>query len=72
MYVDSQAPKIPHTQRALDYFDIALLPVYQNRWRSIRLALLSKQKYVAVVNSFADCEHIVEDFYVSSCLFCVF
>lgn len=55
--------KITNTGRALEYFDTALPPVYQNRWPSIRLALLSKQKYVSVLNNFADCQSTIEDFH---------
>ncbi|XP_063842599.1 5-methylcytosine rRNA methyltransferase NSUN4-like isoform X1 [Scylla paramamosain] len=55
--------KVTNVDRALQYFDIAMPPVYQARWPSIRLALLSKQRYVALLNNFADCDHIIEDLY---------
>ncbi|KAG0718240.1 5-methylcytosine rRNA methyltransferase NSUN4 [Chionoecetes opilio] len=56
-----RAAKVTNVDRALEYFDTALPPVYGSRWPSIRLALLSKQKYVAVLNNFADHEPIIEE-----------
>lgn len=53
--------------RTQEYFDTAYPPVYRRQWPSIRLALLSKQKYMAVVNNFANFEPTEEDFQVSSC-----
>ena len=39
---------------ALQYFDTYYKPLYGDRWPSVRLALLSQQKYCAVVNNFGD------------------
>ncbi|XP_068231537.1 5-methylcytosine rRNA methyltransferase NSUN4 isoform X2 [Palaemon carinicauda] len=50
----TKTPKVLNTQRALEYFDIAYPPIYGSRWPSIRLALLSKPKYISVVNNFTD------------------
>ena len=40
-------------QFALDHFDLHYKPVYDLQWPSIRIALLSKSKYCALVNNFA-------------------
>ncbi|KAK7076773.1 5-methylcytosine rRNA methyltransferase nsun4 [Halocaridina rubra] len=59
-YKKKKTPKVTNTMRALDYFDIAYPPVYGMRWPSIRLALLSKPKYISVVNNFANHEEVVK------------
>ena len=41
------------TKRALEHFDRFYPPYYQNLWKSMRIALLSEQKYCAVINNFA-------------------
>ncbi|VDN03188.1 unnamed protein product [Thelazia callipaeda] len=41
------------TMIALDNFDFYYGPVYGNRWPSIRLALLTPNKYFAILNKFA-------------------
>ncbi|XP_042872301.1 5-methylcytosine rRNA methyltransferase NSUN4-like [Penaeus japonicus] len=58
----SREPKVTNSQRALEYFDIAYAPVYGTRWPSIRLALLSKPKYMAVLNNFASYDETIERF----------
>ncbi|XP_063585289.1 5-methylcytosine rRNA methyltransferase NSUN4-like [Penaeus indicus] len=58
----NREPKVTNSQRALEYFDIAYAPVYGTRWPSVRLALLSKPKYVAVLNNFASYNETVERF----------
>jgi len=40
-------------QLAINHFDIHYKPVYDLQWPSIRVALLSKSKHCALVNSFA-------------------
>lgn len=55
-------PKVTNTQRALEYFDVAYAPVYGTRWPSVRLALLSKPKYIAVLNNFASYEETIDRF----------
>lgn len=39
---------------ALENFDEFYKPLYGQKWASIRLALLSQQKYCAIVNNFSD------------------
>ena len=39
---------------ALQYFDTYYKPVYGPLWPSMRIALLSQQKYCALINNFAD------------------
>ncbi|XP_062546668.1 5-methylcytosine rRNA methyltransferase NSUN4 [Armigeres subalbatus] len=53
----SQAQKKQFTKdRALENFDDFYGQVFGNRWKSIRVALLSEHKYMALVNQFGDCE----------------
>lgn len=40
--------------RALDHFDNSYSLIYGKKWNSIRVALLTKHKSVALVNNFAD------------------
>ncbi|XP_047490722.1 5-methylcytosine rRNA methyltransferase NSUN4-like [Penaeus chinensis] len=58
----NREPKVTNSQRALEYFDIAYAPVYGTRWPSVRLALLSKPKYVAVLNNFASYDETIKRF----------
>ncbi|CAL4070673.1 unnamed protein product, partial [Meganyctiphanes norvegica] len=51
-----------NTERALQYFDTAYPPVYGSRWPSIRLALLSKHKYIALINNFGNYEDTIKRF----------
>ncbi|XP_050393189.1 5-methylcytosine rRNA methyltransferase NSUN4 [Patella vulgata] len=44
------------SERALVYFDTYYKPVYKNLWPSIRVSLLSGQKYGALVNNFSNCD----------------
>lgn len=57
-----KAPRVTNTKRALEYFDVAYPPIYGSRWPSIRLALLSKSKYISVVNNFANYDKTIEKF----------
>lgn len=43
--------KLPR-ELALDHFDLYYKPVFHQLWPSIRIALLSRRKYCAVVNNF--------------------
>lgn len=52
--------KINNTDRALSNFDDFYANVYGNRWRSMRLAMLCKHKYIAMVNNFGDPDKISE------------
>ena len=47
------------TQLALEHFDTYYEPVFNDKWPSVRLALLSQQKYCALVNNFADSSETV-------------
>lgn len=47
--------------KALEHFDDFYGSVYGNRWKSIRVALLSEHKYVALVNNFGDTETTIQD-----------
>lgn len=53
----SRAQKKQFTKdRALENFDDFYGQVFGNRWKSIRVALLTEHKYMALVNQFGDCE----------------
>ncbi|XP_046334446.1 5-methylcytosine rRNA methyltransferase NSUN4-like isoform X2 [Haliotis rufescens] len=45
-----------HTSLALEHFDTFYKPMYGEMWPSIRVALLSQQKYCALVNNYSDHE----------------
>ena len=44
--------------RALEHFDDLYEKVYEKAWPSIRLGLLSQQKYVAIINNYSDKDKI--------------
>lgn len=44
------------SELALSYFDTYYKPVYGPLWPSMRIAMLSQQKYCALINNFADSE----------------
>ena len=46
--------------KALESFDDFYGSVYGNRWKSIRAALLTPHKYVALVNNFGDTEQTID------------
>ncbi|XP_067674691.1 5-methylcytosine rRNA methyltransferase NSUN4-like [Haliotis asinina] len=46
----------PHSSLALEHFDTFYKPVYGEAWPSIRVALMSQQKYSALVNNYSDWE----------------
>lgn len=52
--------KIFPKHRALEHFDDFYKSVFGDKWPSIRVALLSPQKYVALVNNFGDTEKTCE------------
>jgi 5-methylcytosine rRNA methyltransferase NSUN4 len=52
--------RITTTDRALTNFDEFYGNVYGNRWKSMRLALLCKHKYIAMVNNYGDPDKIGE------------
>jgi 5-methylcytosine rRNA methyltransferase NSUN4 len=45
--------------RALQNFDDFYSTVFGNRWKSIRIALLTEHKYIALVNNFGDTEKTI-------------
>lgn len=51
----TQKRKSP-SELALSYFDTYYKPVYGRLWPSMRIAMLSQQKYCALVNNFANSE----------------
>ncbi len=54
--------------RALDHFDKAYSIVYGKKWNSIRAALLTKNKSVALVNNFADPEETSQELELSGAI----
>ncbi|XP_046405694.1 5-methylcytosine rRNA methyltransferase NSUN4 isoform X2 [Ischnura elegans] len=53
------AKKKTAKDKALLHFDELYKSIYGSEWPSIRLALLSQQKYCAVVNNFSDSEETI-------------
>ncbi|XP_030063178.1 5-cytosine rRNA methyltransferase NSUN4 [Microcaecilia unicolor] len=68
-------PRIPCTRLALQNFDMNYGLQFGDRWPSIRISLLSEQKYCALINNFAQSEKVIEklelltarDFIYESC-----
>ncbi|KAL5010298.1 hypothetical protein ScPMuIL_012603 [Solemya velum] len=62
-YKKKWAVNRPHrtpSQLALDHFDMFYQPVFGQKWPSIRIALLTSQKYCALVNNFAESETVLK------------
>lgn len=58
----SELQKKKHTKdRALENFDDFYGSVFGRRWSSIRAALLTRHKYMAVVNNFGDTEQTIAE-----------
>ncbi|XP_067846151.1 5-methylcytosine rRNA methyltransferase NSUN4 [Heptranchias perlo] len=57
----SSRPRVPNTQLALQNLDMNCSLQFGGLWPSIRLSLLSQQKYGALVNGFADVEKVIEE-----------
>jgi len=53
--------KIHPKDKALEHFDDFYGSVYGNRWKSLRLALLSPHKYIAIVNNFGNPEKVSQE-----------
>ncbi|XP_022907957.2 5-methylcytosine rRNA methyltransferase NSUN4 [Onthophagus taurus] len=53
--------KKSHTQRALEHFNEFYEPIYKTDWGGIRQGLLTRQKYVALINNFSDSERICNE-----------
>ncbi|XP_055986869.1 5-methylcytosine rRNA methyltransferase NSUN4 [Sorex fumeus] len=51
-------PKFPATQLALQSFDVTYSVQFGDLWPSIRVSLLSEQKYGALLNNFAAWDHV--------------
>nr|XP_040144540.1 5-methylcytosine rRNA methyltransferase NSUN4 isoform X4 [Ictidomys tridecemlineatus] len=51
-------PKFPASQLALQNFDMTYSVQFGDLWPSIRVSLLSEQKYGALVNNFAAWDHV--------------
>ena len=56
----TEANKTP-SQRALEHFDQYFKPVYDKKWPSLRVALLSQNKYGALLNSFSTRKEELEE-----------
>ncbi|KAM8930169.1 5-cytosine rRNA methyltransferase NSUN4 [Pelodytes ibericus] len=54
-------PNIPCSRLALQYFDMNYSGQFGDLWPSIRISLLSEQKYGALVNNFSQKENIIEN-----------
>ncbi|KAB0388273.1 5-methylcytosine rRNA methyltransferase NSUN4 [Muntiacus reevesi] len=54
----STEPKFPATRLALQNFDMTYSVQFGDLWPSIRVSLLSEQKYGALVNNFASGDHV--------------
>ncbi|XP_066232269.1 5-methylcytosine rRNA methyltransferase NSUN4 [Saccopteryx leptura] len=57
----STEPKFPATRLALQNFDMTYSVQFGDLWPSIRVSLLSEQKYGALVNNFAACDHVSDE-----------
>ncbi|XP_044297403.1 5-methylcytosine rRNA methyltransferase NSUN4 [Varanus komodoensis] len=54
------APRMLNTRRALQIFDMNYSVQFGSLWPSIRISLLSEQKYGALVNNFSDVQQIIQ------------
>ncbi|XP_070601914.1 5-methylcytosine rRNA methyltransferase NSUN4 [Erythrolamprus reginae] len=54
------APRATNTRVALQVFDMNYGDQFGSLWPSMRISLLSKQKYGALVNNFSDVEQVVQ------------
>ncbi|KAM9242502.1 5-cytosine rRNA methyltransferase NSUN4 isoform 1-T1 [Dugong dugon] len=54
-------PKFPATRLALQNFDMTYNLQFGDLWPSIRVSLLSEQKYGALVNNFAAWDHVIAE-----------
>lgn len=57
--------KIHPKDKALQHFDDFYSSVYGKRWKSIRVALLSPHKYIAIVNNFSNPEKVSQELEVT-------
>ena len=56
------------TQKALNQFDIHYKQVFGSEWHSMRLAMLSKKKFAALVNNFSDKMATIDELEALGCL----
>ena len=56
------------TKLAQDFFDTHYKQVYGSDWHRIRVALLSKPKFAALVNNFSEKEETIEKLESFGCL----
>ncbi|NXA51247.1 NSUN4 methyltransferase, partial [Nothocercus julius] len=54
-------PRVPSTALALQNFDMNYSLQFGEAWPSVRVSLLSEQKYGALVNGFADVDHVTQE-----------
>lgn len=55
------SPRIPSTRMALQNFDMTYSLQFGSLWPSIRISLLSEQKYGALFNNFSDVEQVTQE-----------
>ena len=60
--------KMLATQKALNQFDIHYKQVFGSEWHSMRLAMLSKKKFAALVNNFSDKMATIDELEALGCL----
>ncbi|OWF45893.1 5-methylcytosine rRNA methyltransferase NSUN4-like [Mizuhopecten yessoensis] len=51
-----KSKELSGTNKALEHFDIFYKPVYKDTWPSIRISLLTTNKYCALINNYGDVE----------------
>jgi len=52
--VDKRSPKYDNRDRALEHFDMYYKPVYNKKWPSMRISLLTAKKYCVIMNNFCN------------------
>nr|XP_033772460.1 5-methylcytosine rRNA methyltransferase NSUN4 isoform X2 [Geotrypetes seraphini] len=61
LFMATTLPRIPCTKLALRNFDMNYSLQFGDRWPSIRIGLLSEQKYCALINNFAQTEKVIQE-----------
>ena len=59
---------MPSTQKALNQFDRDHKQVFGSDWHSMRLAMLSKKKFAALINNFSDKMATIKELEALGCL----
>ncbi|XP_053248515.1 5-methylcytosine rRNA methyltransferase NSUN4 [Podarcis raffonei] len=57
----STTPRVPCTRRALRVFDMTYGVQFGSLWPSIRIGLLSEQKYGALINNYCDAQKVTQE-----------